>query len=97
MIRFSFKSVRYLAWAIALSTTLLVTGCGSQSLTPDPGLIQIQTPKPVIVDVDMGLDDMLAILYLTSHPNVDVRAITVAGTGLAHCDAGVSNAWGWWS
>ena len=94
MIQYSFKTLRHLALAIALSTTLLVVGCGSQSLTPDPSLIQIQTPKPIILDVDMGMDDMLAILYLTSHPNVDIRAITVAGTGLAHCDAGVSNALG---
>jgi inosine-uridine nucleoside N-ribohydrolase len=94
MIGCSFKTIKYLALVIALSTTLLVAGCGSQSLTPDPSLIQIQTPKPVIMDVDMGLDDMLAILYLTSHPNVDIRAITIAGTGLAHCDAGVSNALG---
>jgi pyrimidine-specific ribonucleoside hydrolase len=94
MIGFSFKTTRYLALAIALSITLLVTGCGSQSLTPDQSLIQNQTPKPVIMDVDMGLDDMLAILYLTSHPNVDIRAITVVGTGLAHCDSGVSNALG---
>ncbi len=94
MIGRSFKTTRYLVLAIVLSTTILVTGCGSQNLTPDHSLIQIQTPKPIILDVDMGIDDMLAILHLTSHPNVDIRAITVAGTGLAHCDAGVSNALG---
>jgi len=94
MIRYSFKTVRYLVLTIALSTILMVAGCGGQSLSTDPSLIQIQTAKPIILDVDMGLDDMLAILYLASHPNVDIRAITVAGTGLAHCDAGVSNALG---
>ena len=94
MIGYSFRTTRYLALAIAISATLLVTGCGSQSLTPDPSLIQIHPAKPIILDVDMGLDDMLAILYLASHPNVDIRAITVSGTGLAHCDAGVSNALG---
>src|SRR4026207_1300664 len=94
MIGYSFKTTRYLALAIAISTTLLVTGCGSPGLTLDPSLIQIQPPKPIILDADMGLDDMLAILYLASHPNVDIRAITVAGTGLAHCNAGVSNALG---
>jgi len=74
--------------------SVLLIGCGSQSLTPAPSLIQIETPKPIILDVDMDLDDMLAILYLTSHPNVDISAITVTGTGIAHCDAGVSNALG---
>jgi len=94
MIRYSCKTIRYMTLVIALSTTLLATGCGGQSLTPEPSLIQIETPRPIILDVDMGLDDMLAILYLTSHPNVDIRAITVAGTGLAHCDSGVSNTLG---
>ena len=74
--------------------SVLLIGCGNQSLTPDPSLIQIQTPKPIILDVDMDLDDMLAILYLASHPNVDIRVIIVTGTGIAHCDAGVLNALG---
>ena len=91
---YSFKTSCIFALIIALASPLLMAGCANQSLTPDPSLIQIQTPKPIILDVDMGLDDMLAILYLTSHPNVDIRAITVTGTGLAHCDSGVSNAIG---
>ena len=32
----------------------------------------------------------MAILYLLRRPDVDIRAITVSGTGVAHCDAGVS-------
>ena len=94
MIRYSFKTTRYLTLTIALSTILLVAGCGGQSLTPDPSLIQIQTPKPIILDVDMAHEDMSAALFLLSHPNVDVRAITVAGTGEAHCTPGVTNALG---
>lgn len=94
MIGYSFKTTRYLALAIVLSITLLATGCGSQSLTPDPSLIQIQAPKPIILDVDMAHEDMFAALFLLSHPNVDVRAITVAGTGEAHCTPGVTNALG---
>jgi inosine-uridine nucleoside N-ribohydrolase len=36
----------------------------------------------------------MAILYLLQRPDVDVLAITVLGTGEAHCDPGVQNAQG---
>ncbi len=94
MIRSSFKTIGRLPLMIVLITTLLVAGCGSQNLTPDPNLIQIQTPKPVIFDTDMAHEDMFAALFLLSHPNVDVRAITVSGTGETHCGPGVAHALG---
>ena len=31
---------------------------------------------PVILDVDTGIDDALAILFAVAHPELDVRAIT---------------------
>jgi pyrimidine-specific ribonucleoside hydrolase len=42
----------------------------------------------------MAHDDMFAILLLLQHPGVQVEAITVAGTGEAHCRPGVENALG---
>lgn len=72
----------------------LLAGCRNLNLKPDPTLIQIQTPKPVIFDTDMAHEDMFAALFLLSHPNVDVRAITVSGTGEAHCAPGVAHALG---
>jgi len=74
--------------------SILLTGCGSQGIAPDPGSIQIQTSKPVIFDTDMAREDMFAALFLLSHPNVDVQAITVTGMGEAHCGPGVENALG---
>lgn len=53
-----------------------------------------QTVRPVIIDTDMGSDDWMAILYLLNTPDVTVQAITVTGTGLAYCDAGVHIALG---
>jgi len=41
------------------------------------------------VDTDMAPDDWMAILYLLMRPDVDVQAITVAGTGEVHCEPGV--------
>ena len=73
---------------------LVLTGCGTPNITPDPEVIEIQTPKPVILDVDMAHEDMFSALFLLSHPNVDLRAITIAGTGEAHCETGLQNALG---
>ena len=84
---FCFKSIRQLLLVIVLA------GC-AQSVTPDPSLIQIQTPKSVIFDTDMAHEDMFAALFLLSHPNVHVTAITVSGTGEAHCGPGVAHALG---
>lgn len=48
----------------------------------------------VVIDTDMASDDWMAILYLLQRPDITVRAITVTGTGEAHCNAGVKNALG---
>src|SRR6188474_693963 len=48
--------------------------------------------KPIIIDTDMAADDWRAILYLLQRIDVEVRAITVTGTGEAHCKPGVQNA-----
>src|SRR6266542_6394897 len=89
-----FKPIRQLILILIFVSSLLLAGCTNQSLTPDPGLIQIQTPKPVVFDTDMAHEDMFAALFLLSHPNVDVRAITVSGTGETHCGPGVAHALG---
>lgn len=59
---------------VLIALSLLVSGCGEPSPAPDPSLIQIQTPKPVIYDTDMAHEDVFSALFLLSHPNVDVRA-----------------------
>jgi inosine-uridine nucleoside N-ribohydrolase len=53
-----------------------------------------QSPRPVIIDTDMALDDWLAILYVLNDPNFEVEAIKVTGTGFAYCDASVHIALG---
>lgn len=46
----------------------------------------------VILDGDFGPDDMMALLYLLAVPEVEILAVTVSGTGLAHCPEGADNA-----
>jgi inosine-uridine nucleoside N-ribohydrolase len=81
--------------ALCCLALLLVSACtASSSPALEPG-----TPHPlaadarsVVIDTDMAADDWLAILYLLQRPDVDVRAITVSGTGEAHCAPGMRNA-----
>ena len=77
---------------LAFSLTLVLTACGIQPtphLTPTPFT---GTVRPVIIDTDMAADDWMAILYLLNRPDVSVAAITVTGTGEAHCEPGIKNA-----
>jgi inosine-uridine nucleoside N-ribohydrolase len=74
---------------------LSLAGCAgptTEALQPAPPHPVARDGQPTIIDTDMAADDWLAILYLLEHPDVDVKAITVAGTGEAHCPAGTRNA-----
>ena len=46
---------------------------------------------PVIIDTDMGSDDVMAISLLLAHREIPIEAITVVN-GLAHVPAGAANA-----
>jgi len=45
---------------------------------------------PLVVDTDLGADDIVAIALLVAS-DADIRAVTVAGTGLVHCAFGVGH------
>jgi pyrimidine-specific ribonucleoside hydrolase len=47
-------------------------------------------PRPIVIDVDTGTDDALAILYALRHPNLDVLGITCV-TGNVTADQAVIN------
>lgn len=59
-----------------------------------PATVSAQEPVPVVIDSDMISDDWMATLFLLNDPQFAVKAITVAGTGFANCDAGVRSALG---
>jgi pyrimidine-specific ribonucleoside hydrolase len=67
---------------------VLTAGCaGDRSEGSSDGGADRRTP--IVVDTDMGQDDMMALLYLLQRPDLRIEALTVSGTGLAHGDAGV--------
>ncbi len=63
---------------VVLAVLVLVAGgCVSSS--------DQASPPAVIVDTDMGIDDVRALLFLLEHDEVDVVAVSVTGSGLARC------------
>ncbi len=78
---------------VVISMALCACGNGGPAdLQPLNALPLSPDAHPVVIDTDMAADDWLAIVYLLGRADVDVRAITVSGTGEAHCGAGVENA-----
>ena len=77
-----------------LLALLLLAGCSPQTAAPVDLNLAGGSPHPVVIDTDMAADDWMAILYLLQRPDVEVLAITVSGTGEAHCEPGVRNALG---
>lgn len=72
---------------VGIAIVTLAAGCVGPGSGPSaPGGAAGRTP--VIVDTDMGADDVMALLYLLRDPTVDVRAIVITGTGLAHASNG---------
>src|ERR1700676_2416990 len=56
------------------------------SLSAEPA----QARPPVIIDTDVGSDDVMAIAFLLTRPDIRIEAITTAN-GLAHVDRGALN------
>jgi hypothetical protein len=87
------------SWLPALTALagLVVTGCaapfdddgevrqvGAMRGAPAPAPDAI----PVVVDTDLGGDDLVALAFLLRHPAVSVEGVTIAATGLVGCEPG---------
>jgi len=85
---------RLFAGAVAtlgIATGLTASGwwLANRPQTVDVAALAAVESVPVVLDVDMAMDDVSALLYLLQHPAVDLRAITVNGVAFARCDGGV--------
>ena len=72
------------ALALAAAACSSSTEASPPARTGEPPTERI----PVIVDADFDTSDLAALAILLRDPAVDVRAITITGTGLVHCQAG---------
>ena len=81
---------------------MIVLGLLAGACEPDPGASEpVRSPagvdaeaRHVVLDTDLAFDDIMALLYLLQRDDVVIDAVTIAGTGEAHCDPGVRNALG---
>lgn len=86
-------SRRLLATSLAFAVPVVLVGCFGSAPTPSPQPTTGEPApdrRPVIIDADMDLSDLTAIAILLRDPLLDVRAITIDGTGLVHCAGGMS-------
>jgi inosine-uridine nucleoside N-ribohydrolase len=44
---------------------------------------------PLIIDTDVSIEGIMSILYLLEQEQYEILALTVSGTGIAHCEAGL--------
>jgi pyrimidine-specific ribonucleoside hydrolase len=71
--------------AVIVSLMMLPAGCERSA-----AIDATAQPYPLIIDTDVGVDDLMAIAFLLASPDVPIEAITI-GTGLAHTGAGADN------
>ena len=78
--------------ALLLVAALAVSCSGSVgggSSTRGTASTSPRAARPVVVDTDLALDDLVALAFLLSSKDADVRAVTVSGTGEVRCPQGL--------
>ena len=75
---------------VAVLGLLVVGACAGDPAAPTARSTDAAADRlSVFIDTDVAPDDLVAIAFLLASPRVEIRAITVSGTGEAHCGAGV--------
>ena len=75
---------------LAIPVLIVASACAPGAPpVPSPSDDPAARARPLLVDTDVAPDDLVAIAFLVASSAVEIEAITISGTGEAHCDAGV--------
>jgi pyrimidine-specific ribonucleoside hydrolase len=84
------KVFRSTVAALVVLGLVVVGGCSPDALASTaPSTDAAGVPVSLLIDTDVAPDDLVAIAFLLASHEVDIKAITVSGTGEAHCREGV--------
>ncbi len=75
---------------VALVVAVACTSGEAEQTTTRAGVTPRPGSRPVIFDYSPTVSDIGALLYLLSHPQVDLLAVTLPATGEAGCDLGIT-------
>jgi hypothetical protein len=81
--------------AAGVMVLVLLTGACMRDGEPEAASATASTDlHHIVFDTDLAFDDIMALLYLLQRDDVVLDAVTITGTGEAHCVPGVRNALG---
>ncbi|MCH8129726.1 MAG: nucleoside hydrolase, partial [Acidobacteria bacterium] len=87
------------AFSTVAALALLAAACSSTSesdaTSPQEGGTTLQgegaTATPLVVTTDLGPGDVIALMFLLGHPDIDVVAVAVDGGVLIDCEIGIDH------
>ncbi len=84
-----FWRATHLTPLVLAAVVLSATACSDDDVA-DPTTTTIVTERrSIVLDYSPTVSDAGALLYLAAHPDVDLLAVTLPGTGEADCESGV--------
>ena len=82
-------AIRYIRPALVV-VSLFAFGCGDSDSSSSERAVD-GAGRPIIVDYSPTLSDVPALMFLAAHPDVDLVAVTLPGTGESDCGPGIRN------